>query len=174
MPPWRIWRLLTRLARNGAKVQLILPGKCDVPGMRLVAHSYYRRFLRAGVEIYEYQPQILHAKLFVIDQVVYAGSANLDGRSMNINYELMVRLSNPAQVNEGKRIFTEILTHCLRIDLVTSRRSRTFLDRIKARLAHFILARLDPLMARRQLRGWKTTEKKERQAKKQRTSTGKP
>jgi cardiolipin synthase len=174
VPPWRIWRRLTRLARNGAKVQLILPAKCDVPGMRLVAQSFYRRFLAAGVEIYEYQPQILHAKLFVIDDIAYAGSANLDGRSLNINYELMVRLSNPALVNEGREIFTGILTQCQRIDLVSWRRSRTFLDRMKARLAHFLVARIDPLLAKWQLHGWKTSQSKQRQGRKHKMPNHKP
>ena len=59
LPPGRILRLLARLARRGAKVQLILPGKSDVLLSLLAAQSYYRRLLRAGVEIYEYQPQIL-------------------------------------------------------------------------------------------------------------------
>ena len=132
VPPWKIRRLLMRVARNGAKVQLILPGKSDLPVMRLAAQSFYRRFLAAGVEIYEYQPQILHAKLFVIDQIVYAGSANLDARSLNINYELMIRLSNPALVREGREIFAGILAHCREIKLAEWRRSRTFLDRLKA------------------------------------------
>jgi cardiolipin synthase A/B len=166
VPPWKIRRLLLRLARGGAKVQLILPAKCDLPVMRMAAQSFYRRFLAAGVEIHEYQPQILHAKLFVVDQIVYAGSANLDGRSMNINYELMVRLSNPALVREGRKIFAGMLAHCRRIDLAGWRHSRTFLDRIKARLAHLLLARIDPFLARHQLRWWKMSLGKVRQAKK--------
>jgi cardiolipin synthase len=157
VPPWKIRRLLMRLARHGAKVQLILPAKCDLPVMRMAAQSFYRRFLAAGVEIHEYQPQILHAKLFVIDQIAYAGSANLDGRSLNINYELMVRLSNPALVAEARELFASILAHCRQIEPAIWRRSRTFLDRMKARLAHILMARIDPLIARHQFRWWKTS-----------------
>jgi len=173
VPPWKTRRMLMKLARNGAKVQLILPGKCDLPVMRMAAQSFYRRFLKAGVEIHEYQPQILHAKLFVIDEVVYAGSANLDGRSMRINYELLVRLSNPALVREGREIFAGILAHCKQIDLAGWRRSRTFLDRMKARVAHFLVARLDSFFARRQLRWWKLSLGKVRQAKKHKTANDK-
>jgi cardiolipin synthase len=136
-------------------VQLIVPAKCDLPVVRMAAQSFYRRMLAARVEIYEYQPQILHAKLFVIDHVVYAGSANLDRRSFGINYELMVRLAHPGLVREGREIFGEILAHCQRIDAVKWRESRTILDRIKARIAHFLLARVDSFFARRQLRWWK-------------------
>jgi cardiolipin synthase len=174
VPPWKIRRLLMRLARDGAKVQLILPAKCDLPMMRMAAQSFYRRFLAAGVEIHEYQPQILHAKLFVIDQIAYAGSANLDGRSLNINYELMVRLSNPALVGEGREIFAGVLAHCRRIEMAGWRRSRTFLDRMKARLAHVLLARIDPLIARQQLRWWTTSLRKVRLAGKHKTANRKP
>jgi cardiolipin synthase len=174
VPPWKIRRILMRLARNGAKVQLILPGKCDLPVMRMAAQSFYRRFLAAGVEIHEYQPQILHAKLFVIDQIVYAGSANLDRRSMSINYELMARLSDPALVQEGREIFAGILAHCQRIEMATWRRSRTFVDRIKARVAHLFLARLDPFFARWQFRWWKTSLGKIRSAERHKTANHKP
>jgi cardiolipin synthase len=170
VPPWKIRRMLMRLARDGAKVQLILPAKCDLPVMRMAAQSFYRRFLAAGVEIHEYQPQILHAKLFVIDQIAYAGSANLDGRSLSINYELMVRLSNPALVREGREIFAAILAHCRRIERAGWRRSRTFLDRMRARAAHLIFARIDPLIARQQLRWWKTSLRIARLAGKHKTA----
>jgi cardiolipin synthase len=149
LPPWRIRRELGRAARRGGRVQLILPGKSDVPLSRLAAQRFYRRLLMAGVEIYEYQPQILHAKMILIDDVVYAGSTNLDTRALNINYELMVRLADPALAQRGAEIFEGDLSHCRRIDLETWRKSRTLLDRLKARLACLILARLDPMVA-----GW--------------------
>jgi len=93
LPPRRLRRLLMHVARKGGRVQLVLPGKSDVPLIRLAAHSLYQRLLRAGVEIYEYQPQILHTKLVIVDAIVYAGSSNLDTRSLNINYELLARLT---------------------------------------------------------------------------------
>ena len=170
IPPRKIRRILTRLGRTGAKVQLILPHKCDLPWMRMAAQSLYRRFLSAGVEIYEYHPQILHAKLFIIDDVVYAGSANMDARSMNINYELMVRLSNSVMVEEARQIFAEILEHSRRVELIPWRRSRSFLDRIKGRVAHLFLGRLDSFFAKRQFRSWKLSLEKLRLAKRHKTA----
>ena len=148
LPPWRLRHELIRLARRGGKVQLILPAKTDVPLSRLAAQSFYRRLLRAGIEIYEYQPQILHAKLFVMDDIVYAGSANLDTRSFNINYELLVRLPNKKLADEAREIFSEVISHCQKIEWRTWRKSRSFWERMKARCAHFILARLDLAVAR--------------------------
>jgi len=158
LPPWGIRRALALAARRGARVQLILPGKSDWPFSRLAGHSFYRRLLSAGVEIYEYQPQILHAKMFLIDGVVYAGSANLDPRALRINYELMLRLSHPDLALRGAEIFERVLAHCRRIDLETWRKARTFLDRCRSRLAHFVLARLDPMVAHWQWR-WKGVKK---------------
>jgi cardiolipin synthase len=152
LPPWRIRRELARAARRGAQVRLILPGKSDVEISRLAGQSFYRRLLMAGVEIYEYQPQILHAKFFLIDDIVYAGSANLDPRGLNINYELMLRLSDPALARQGAQIFQRDLALCRRIELESWRKVRTLLDRIKARLAYLILARVDLYVAGRQ---WK-------------------
>ena len=148
LPPSRILRQLARVARRGAKVQLILPGKSDVFLSRLAAQSFYRRLLRAGVEIYEYQPQILHAKMFLIDDIVYVGSSNLDSRSLNINYELMLRVPQARLAAEGREIFSSIKAHSRRIELEHWRRSRNFMDRLKGRLARWVLAHLDPYIAR--------------------------
>lgn len=152
LPPWRIRRQLTRLARAGARVQIIVPGLSDVPLTQLASQSFYRRLLLGGVEIYEYEPQILHTKLFLIDSVVYVGSTNLDSRSLSINYELMVRLSNPKLEREGKEIFEETLKYCRRVNLEDWRKSRNLWDRIKARLAYLLLARVDPFIADKQWR----------------------
>jgi cardiolipin synthase len=149
LPPWRIRHELMRAARRGERVQLILPGKSDLPFSRLAGQSFYRRLIVAGVEIYEYQPQILHAKMFLIDDFVYAGSANLDPRALNINYELMVRLSHPGLARRGAEIFEHDLTYSRRIDLESWRKARTLTDRFRARLAYLVLARLDPMVA-----GW--------------------
>ena len=139
---------MARLARRGIKVQLILPGKSDVFLSYLAGQSFYRRLLRAGVEIYEYQPQILHAKMFLIDNIVYVGSSNLDSRSLNINYELMLRVAEPGLAAEGREVFASIKAHSRQVQMGQWRRSRNFLDRIKGRLARWVLAHLDPYIAK--------------------------
>jgi cardiolipin synthase len=158
LPTWQIRRQLTRVARRGGRVQLILAGKSDVPLSQLAMHSLYQRFLRAGVEIYEYQPQILHAKLILVNQVVYAGSANLDSRGLHINYELLVRLQDPKLVAEAREIFANDLKHCRRVERAAWRKSRTFWNKLKERWACFLLARVDPYVARRQLKTWRRSD----------------
>ncbi len=148
LPPVRMRRLLRRIARRGGRVQLIMAGKTDIALSRLAAQSLYQALLRSGVEIYEYQPQILHSKLFLIDDAVYAGSANLDIRGLYINYELLLRLSGPEAHGGAQRIFDDHLRHSLRIDPALWPRQRSFLRRLRERYAAFLLARLDPYLTR--------------------------
>ncbi len=151
LPPRRLRRALTHVCRRGGRVRLILPGRSDVPLMQLAVRSLYQRLLDAGVEIYEYQPQILHAKLVIIDQIVHIGSSNLDTRSLNINYELVVRLPDDRLAAEARAIFAQDLRHCRALDAETWRRSRTFWSKLKERWAYVFFARIDPYVARRQL-----------------------
>jgi cardiolipin synthase len=152
LPPWSIRRELARVVRRGGSVQLILAGKSDVALSQLACRNLYSGLLRAGIEIYEYQPQILHAKLLIIDDVVYAGSANIDTRSLSINYEIMVRMSQPAPAAEARKIFEADLQHSLRIQRSTWRKSRNFWAKLKERWAHFLVARVDPYIALKQFR----------------------
>jgi cardiolipin synthase len=148
LPTWRIRRALGRVVRRGGRVQLVLPGKSDVRLSHLAGRSLYRRILKAGIEIYEYQPQILHAKLLLIDGVVYAGSSNLDPRSLRINYELMLRITNEPVVAEAAEIFARRLALSQKIEPDVWRRSGTWWRRFKQRWAYFLLMRIDPLIVR--------------------------
>ena len=152
LPPRRLRRALMRVARRGGRVQLVLAGKSDVPLALLAARILYRRLLAAGVEIYEYQPQILHAKLIIVDDIVYTGSSNLDVRSLRINYELMLRLADAGVTGKAREIFDDIMKHCRRVTAEDWRRSRTFWQRLKHRWAYFLLNRVDPYIARWQWR----------------------
>ncbi len=152
LPPRRLRRRLAHLARTGGSVRLILAGKSDVALARLAGRSLYRRLLKPGVAIHEYEPQILHAKLLILDEVVYVGSANLDPRSLSINYELMLRFVNLQLAREARDIFAEALTHSRPIDLLSWSRSRSFWVRFRERVAYFVLARVDPHVARWQWR----------------------
>jgi len=142
LPPWRLRRALRCVVQRGGKVQLLLASKSDVP-----------LSLPGNLELYEYQPQILHAKLFIVDGLVYAGSSNLDSRSLHINYELMIRFDDADVVRSARAIFADTLEHCRPVTSKEWRASRTLWQRLKQRWAYFLLNRIDPCLARRQ---WRT------------------
>ena len=152
LPTRRLRRDLIRVVKRGGRVRLLLAGKSDVLVSQLAARSLYRRLLRAGVEIYEYQPQILHAKLFMSDHAVYVGSANFDVRSFNLNYELMLRFDDHTIAADAREIFTRLLKNSRRIERREWRKSQTLWQRIHQRWAHFLVARVDSFVALRQFR----------------------
>jgi len=153
LPSWSIRRDLSRVAWRGGTVQLILPSKSDVLVSQLAGQSLYRRLLKAGVQIYEYQPQVLHAKLIIADDIVYVGSANLDPRSLDINYELMIRFDQKAMADQARAIFGKSLSSCRPITRAEWSRSRTIWWRLRQRWAYWLLVRIDPYLARRQWQG---------------------
>lgn len=81
---------LTLAARRGVAVDLLLPQKSNHRLADLARHRALRELAAAGARIW-LLPHMIHAKLVVIDgEIALAGSANLDERSLFLNYELMV------------------------------------------------------------------------------------
>ena len=83
-------------ARCGTRVTLVVPRHNDSWIVAAASRSYYRDLLLAGVRLYEYNHGLLHSKLITIDgEVTLIGSANMDRRSFDLNYENNVALYNP-------------------------------------------------------------------------------
>ena len=152
LPPARVRRALRRCAHGGGEVELLLAGKSDVPVARYAAEHLYARMLEGGARLFEYQPQVLHAKLFIIDDTVYVGSCNLDRRSLNINYELLLRLEWPELATRARALFSAALAHSREVPAESWRQRRHWWERWRSRFAYWLLTRIDPLLARRPLR----------------------
>jgi cardiolipin synthase len=149
-----IWSLRRRLlaAETRGSVRLILPGKSDVPVLRLAGQHLYARLLRSGVQIFEYQPQIMHAKLLVMDEVVYVGSCNLDTRSLRINFELLLRLPCGELAEQARRLAEWDIAHSEPIDLVAWQKYSGWWRRLTRRFAFWLAIRFDLILVRRRLR----------------------
>jgi cardiolipin synthase len=148
LPGVRLRRRFRQISRRGGRVRIVVPARSDVPLAQNAARFLYTGLLRGGAEIYEYLPQMLHSKLYRVDRAVYAGSSNLDARSLHINYEIMVRLGDPALVAEARGYFEDLINRSRRITLDEWRRSRSAWEAIREWCAFFILARLDPYLTR--------------------------
>lgn len=95
VPGPRIIRALLRAVRRGVRVRLLLPARSDVPLVLLLGRSSYSTLLRGGVEIFELEREILHAKVMLIDaERAVIGSANLDQRSFHRNFEINCLVDN--------------------------------------------------------------------------------
>ena len=75
-------------ARRGVDTTIIFPAKNDSWIVGAASRSYYHDLLTAGVRIYEYVGGLLHTKSLTLDgEVTLIGSANMDRRSFELNYE---------------------------------------------------------------------------------------
>lgn len=95
VPGPHIIRSLLRAVRRGVRVRLLLPARSDVPFMLMLGRSSYATLLKGGVEIFELEREILHAKVMLIDaERTVIGSANLDQRSFHRNFEINCVVDN--------------------------------------------------------------------------------
>jgi len=97
LPTWQVRRSLRRAASRGVDVRLLLTGpRTDHPSVRYAGHRYYPRLLKAGVQIFEYQPCFLHLKMVLIDDWVSIGSCNFDHWNLHFNLEANLEALDPA------------------------------------------------------------------------------
>jgi cardiolipin synthase len=150
LPTRGLRRLLRSVARRG-RVRVLLSENSDVPVARLASQHMYRGLLRNGVDLWEYVPQFMHAKALVVDDVVYVGSANLDTRSLQLNFELLVRLPSPRLAAQLRARIDHDCRLARQVPVEWPGR-RTIVQRLLQRWSHFLLTRVDPFVARRQFR----------------------
>lgn len=87
---------LCACARRGVSVTMIFPARNDSRIVAAASRSYYQQLLEAGVRIFEYKGGLLHAKTMTMDgEATLIGSANLDRRSFELNYENNILFSDP-------------------------------------------------------------------------------
>jgi len=141
-------RRLGRLARRGV-VRLLTAARSDNTMTIAAARHSYRRLLRRGARIWEYQPAKLHTKLYVIDDVAYIGSANFDMRSLYINFELMLRIEDAAIAAHLRSHFEAETQDSHEASAAAIRQQAGWLTRLRWRIAYFIVAIVDYTVTRR-------------------------
>ena len=91
-------------ARRGVATPIIFPARNDSWIVGAASRSYYADLLAAGVRIYEYEGGLLHTKSLTLDgEVTLIGSANMDRRSFELNYENNILLCDPTLTAEMRR-----------------------------------------------------------------------
>jgi cardiolipin synthase len=112
------WSLKQAQSR-GVKVRILVEGDItDAMPVKYASRQAYERLMSLGVEIYEYQPTMMHTKVVVIDGAwSMFGSANFDNRSLELNDELNVAVSDRDLARRLLEDFDQDLRVSKRLDL---------------------------------------------------------
>lgn len=117
LPGRRVLRAIVSAARKGVKLKLLLPGKSDVKSVDYASRASYEKLLKSGVEIYNYQGTVLHAKTALFDDMwSIIGSTNLDYQSLLRNDESNIGILNKDFGLKMKDIFESDLKKSIMID----------------------------------------------------------
>jgi cardiolipin synthase len=98
--------------KRGVRVRVLLPGPwIDTEAVRLASKGTWGRLLKAGVEIFVYQPTMLHTKMLIIDrELVSVGSTNFDPRSFRLNDEANLNVYDNTFATQMTEVFERDLT----------------------------------------------------------------
>lgn len=137
LPGRSIYKRLIRAAKRGVRVAILTPSQTDHPLVRWASWALYRHLLNSGIEIYEWQPSVLHSKTAVIDGVWSSvGSHNLDHRSLHYNLEINVNILGTEFGEKMKQMFEKDIESSRRITLEDCRNQR-FLFKAASRILYW-------------------------------------
>ena len=138
---------LIQARQRGVRVVLLLQGKVEYRVQHYATHALYDQLLAAGIEIYEYQPSYLHAKVAVIDgRWATVGSSNIDPFSLLLALEANVAVQDAgfaAELRAG--LLAAIEGDAVRVGDGNGV-SRSWLDRLVARISYAIVRLLIGLL----------------------------
>ncbi len=108
VPTHDIIKALRSAARRGVDICIIVPEKNNHRYAGMATKALYEELLAAGARIFHRKPPFIHAKAMIVDSTVaLVGTANLDVRSLELNYETTVLVSDEIAVNKLKLIVHE-------------------------------------------------------------------
>lgn len=123
LPPEGMLRALQSAALARVDVRVMMPARSDSRILTFASRSYISECLRAGVKFYFYEPTMLHAKTVIVDDDFSSvGSANIDFRSFEHNFESMMMIYSPDVNSTLRAIFSSDMRSCRRIRLPLWRR----------------------------------------------------
>jgi cardiolipin synthase len=106
LPDPGLRRALRNAVRRGVDVRVMVPRRGDILPVQLASEALWGRLLRAGLRIFRWEEDVLHAKTAVIDgEWATVGSFNLDHRSWTMNLEVNVNIVGRETVAELERVF---------------------------------------------------------------------
>jgi cardiolipin synthase len=142
LPTEGLNQALQTAALGGIDVRLMLPKRSDTKTANMASRSFIDDMVKAGAKVFFYEPGFLHSKLVVTDdELTCIGSANMDFRSFEHNFEINAFVYQKAFALQMKKIFTHDIHSCEK--LIPSR----WLNRpIKQRISESFMRLFSPLL----------------------------
>ncbi len=135
MPKEQVITAMESAALSGVDVRLMVPMHSDSSLTDYASRSYLERLMRSGIKVYLYSPGMLHAKSFVSDDMLtIIGSANMDFRSFDYNFEVSAYLYDAQFARLCKEQFL-VDAECCRHITLREFHKRPFGEKIKESLA---------------------------------------
>ncbi len=143
VPDKLIKKALIAARKRGVRIRILVPGKhIDAEAVRLASKAEWGELLEAGVEIFEYQPTMIHNKLLIIDhEMVSVGSINFDIRSFRLNDEASLNVYDKEFAARMTAVFEDDLNHARRYTYDTWR-NRPLGERLAERFVQPIRSQL--------------------------------
>jgi cardiolipin synthase len=119
LPDKGLMEELCRVVERGVKLRILVPGrKSDHMVTRSTSRAGYGPLLKAGAEVYEYRPSMIHAKIMCVDDLwAVVGSTNFDYRSFGINDEVNLVVKDGETAARLESDMSVDLKHSRRITL---------------------------------------------------------
>lgn len=118
VPTIDILKALRSAARRGVDVSIVVPEKNNHYYAGMASKALFEELLNSGVRIFLRQPPFIHAKAMIIDDcVALVGTANLDVRSLELNYETMVLFEDQEAVSALKQMILEDISLSTELNL---------------------------------------------------------
>ncbi|MBT8301422.1 MAG: cardiolipin synthase, partial [Maribacter sp.] len=131
IPGTAILRALEVAANSGVDVRLLVSAKADSVLVKWSVRSYFESLLKAGVKIYQFQEGFLHSKIIVSDdEIVSIGTANMDIRSFEQNYEVNALVYDKETAILLKHEFLNEVEHSRSVEYETFK-DRPYLEKLK-------------------------------------------
>ena len=138
IPGESILNALKVASLGGVSVKLLAPGISDSKLVNAAAWSYYDDLLHAGVEIYLYQKGFIHVKTMVVDNFISVlGTANMDYRSFDLNFEVNAVVYGEKIAGELRTMFYEDLKDAIEIE-AASWRKRPIYKQLPEKIARLL------------------------------------
>jgi cardiolipin synthase len=141
LPGQELRKALSKAVKRGVKVKIVLAGPSDVVLAKYAERYLYSWMLRHNIEIYEYQPTVLHAKIAVVDNHwVTIGSYNINNISAYASIELNMDIRNKPFAYHVQRELDKVITKdCIRIRPENYNKAFPYYNTLLQRLSYDVI-----------------------------------